>query len=501
MDPIVGFKLKSNFKILLVEDMKSFRDAVRQLLGVYNDVDEAADLASARLSLQKNNYDVVILDKGLPDGDGIDLISEIKTLSPNTVVIILTSDSDFSSVKHCIARGADDYVIKSENIVPDLLVRIPVAVSKAASGRRLESLEEQVKTAFRYEIVGKSNPTVQLRETILSLKGSGAHVLITGESGTGKELVARRLNAIEDDGKRPFVAVNCGAISENLIESELFGHKKGSFTGATQDRAGKFEIAHNGDLFLDEIGEMPLSAQVKLLRAIQEGEIIRVGDSRVIQVKCRIIAATNRNLEELVKTGKFREDLYHRLNVFRLETTPLRNRKVDLPDLVKLFTLQIGGANFSASEAAVRSMSNYEWPGNIRELRNTIERAIIMAKRRSSTVITFDDIIITRPAEDNAARLLRLESELPSDISQLNPAKYEEFMRSIEREYYKAALELINGNASELAPKLGLARSTMFKYLKECGLSTDDRQTTSLKNETLFSDFGLPQSQNVRGLQ
>lgn len=467
---------------------------------MYNDVDEADSLTSARAILQKNNYDVAILDKGLDDGDGMELISEIKSMSPNTVVIMLTSDSDFSSVKHCIARGADDYVVKTETSVPDLLVRIPVAVSRAASARRLENLEEQVKAAFKYEIVGKASPTIQLRETILSLKGTGAHVLITGESGTGKELIARRLNAVEDDGKRPFVAINCGAISENLIESELFGHKKGSFTGAVQDRAGKFELAHNGDIFLDEIGEMSLAAQVKLLRAIQEGEITRVGDSRVIQVKCRVIAATNKNLETLVKEGKFREDLYHRLNVFRIEPAPLRKRKIDIPDLAKLFTLQIGGANFSISDVAVRALSHYEWPGNIRELRNTIERAVIYAKRRGSQSISYDDIVI-RMAEDNDSRLKRIDANLPSDIAQLTPKQFKNFILAVEKEYLKAALELTDGSATKLAEKIGLARSTMFKHLKDCGIHTDNKQTERSESGAPLSDFRLPLSQNIKDMQ
>jgi DNA-binding NtrC family response regulator len=496
----VRLDLGSSFKILLVEDSKAFRDAVKQLLGVYNDVDEADSLASARAILQKNNYDVAILDKGLPDGDGIELISEIKAMNPNTVVIMLTSDSDFSSVKHCIARGADDYVVKTETSVPDLLVRIPVAVSRAASVRRLENLEEQVKEVFKYEIVGKATPTMQLRETILSLRGTGAHVLITGESGTGKELIARRLNAVEDDGKRPFVTINCGAIPENLIESELFGHKKGSFTGALQDRAGKFELAHNGDIFLDEIGEMPLSAQVKLLRVIQEGEVTRVGDSRVIQVKCRVIAATNKNLEDLVRKGKFREDLYYRLNVFKIETTPLRKRKIDIPDLAKLFTLQIGGSIFSITDVAVRALSQYEWPGNIRELRNTIERAVIYAKRRSSQAISYDDIVI-RTAEDNDSRMKRLDANLPSDISELTPKQFKNFILAVEKEYLKAALELTDGSATRLAEKIGLARSTMFKHLKDCGIYTENKQSDVSENETPFSDFRLPLSQKARGLQ
>jgi len=464
--------VKSNFKILLVEDMASFRGAVSQLLGVYNDVDEAPDLAAARRALQNNSYDVVILDKGLPDGDGISLIAEVKSASPNAVVIVLTSDSDFSSIKHCIARGADDYVIKSENIVPDLLVRIPVAVSKVASYRRLEYLEDQAREAFRYEIVGKSIPTMQLRESVMSLKGSKAHVLITGESGTGKELVARRLNAIEDDGKRPFVAINCGALPENLVESELFGHKKGAFTGATQDRPGRFELASDGDLFLDEIGEMPLSAQVRLLRAIQEGEVTRVGDSRVIKVNCRVIAATNQRLEEMVAQGKFREDLFHRLNVVRIATTPLRARMSDISDLAKSFTFQIGGSSFKISDPAIKALGDYDWPGNIRELRNALERAVILARKRKSTEIIFDDISISEPVNDTSYRIRKIEASLPLEASDLSPAAYRSFLEVAEKEYLISALDAVNGSAVELATRIGVGRSTIFKKLRilGCGL-------------------------------
>ena len=461
--------MKSNFKILLVEDMESFRGAVSQLLGVYNDVDEASDLASARKALQSSVYDVVILDRGLPDGDGISLIGEVKDASPNAVVIILTSDTDFSSIKHCIARGADDYVIKSENIIPDLLVRIPVAVSKAASNRKLHSLEEQVKAAFKYEMVGKSAPTMDLREAVLSLKGSNAHVLISGETGTGKELVARRLNAIEDEGSRPFVAINCGAIPENLLESELFGHKKGAFTGAIQDRPGRFELAHNGDLFLDEIGEMPLSAQVRLLRVIQEGEVTRVGDSRSIKVNCRVIAATNQHLEEMVKQGRFRDDLFHRLNVIRLSTTPLRNRMADIPDLAKVFTLQIGGPNFKISDRAVRALNDYDWPGNVRELRNALERAVISARKRKSTELIFEDISFGQSPSDSNYRIRKIESSLPIQASDLTPAKYREFLETVEREYFACGLETVEGSAIDLANRIGIGRSTIFKKLKSLG--------------------------------
>jgi DNA-binding NtrC family response regulator len=472
------FVVKSQFKILLVEDMASFRDAVTQLLGVYNDVEEAVDLASARAKLRTNTYDVVILDKGLPDGDGIELISEIKEGNASTVVIILTSDSDFSSVKHCIARGADDYVIKSPNIVPDLLVRIPVAVSKAASSRRLDHLEQLVKEAFRYEIVGKSPSTMELREMILSLKGLSATVLITGESGTGKELIARRLNSIEADGKRPFVAINCGAIAENLIESELFGHKKGSFTGALHDRIGKFEYANGGDLFLDEIGELPLNLQARLLRVLQEGEVVRVGDNRAIRVSCRIIAATNQNLEKMVKAGKFREDLYHRLNVVRVTTTPLRSRTSDIADLAQLFTLQVGGAPFKITDRAIKVLSEYDWPGNIRELRNAIERAIISARRRKSFKVDFDDVTIHSALVDANYRQKKIEASFPSEISELSPKSFKEFSESLEKEYFETALELMNGNVEALANTLGLGRSTVFKKMRELGIILERSRPT-----------------------
>lgn len=463
--------MKSGYKILLVEDMDSFRGAVIQLLGVYNDVVGVADLASARKALQIDSFDVVILDKGLPDGNGISLIGEIKSENPNAVVIILTSDSDFSSVKHCIALGADDYVIKSENIVPDLLVRIPVAVSKAASNKRLLSLEQQVKEAFRYEIVGKSRSTMELRETILNLKGTNSHVLITGESGTGKELIARRLNAIEDDGKRPFVAINCGAIPENLLESELFGHKKGSFTGALQDKPGHFEMAHNGDLFLDEIGELPLSAQVKLLRVIQESEFTRVGATKPIKVSCRIIAATNQNLESMVGKGKFREDLYHRLNVIRIGTVPLRMRMEDIPDLAKTATLQIGGSNFKISDKAIKALFDHDWPGNIRELRNVIERALISARKRKSEEIVFDDISFGGPLNDHNYRMRKIEAGLPTILDDLSPEKFRDFLSTVEREYFRSALEAANGSAIEVASRIGLGRSTVFKKVQELDLA------------------------------
>lgn len=251
----------------------------------------------------------------------------------------------------------------------------------------------------------------------------------------------------------------------------MFGHKKGSYTGATLDRIGKFELAHNGDIFLDEIGELPLSAQVKLLRVIQEGEIVRVGDNRVIKIRCRIIAATNQNLEGMVREGRFREDLYHRLNVVRLHTTPLRERPEDLSDLAKLFTLQIGGPIFKISNNAIRALHDYDWPGNIRELRNIIERGIISAKRRKSIQIDFADIQIHEPKDDVLYRMRKIEASLPSATQDITLEKYRRFLETLEREYFKTALEVVEGDINEMIDRVGLSRSTIFKKLKDLGIT------------------------------
>lgn len=462
-----------HFKVLLVEDADSFREAVSQLLGVYNDVEGVSDLASARLAIEKSRYDVIILDKELPDGDGTSLIPEIKNRSLNTVLIILTSDSDFDSIKRCVDLGAEDYVVKSENTVSDLLIRIPIAISKMASSRKLGSLEQQVQTAFRYEIVGKSSVANELRNVVLSLKGSNSHVMITGESGTGKELIARRLHAVEGDPNRPFVALNCGAVPENLLESELFGHRKGSFTGAYEDRVGCFELAHNGDLFLDELGEMPLSAQVKLLRVIQEGELSRVGDHRLIQVNCRIIAATNQNLEDRIRKGQFRLDLYHRLNVFSIPTHPLRFHKEDIHDLAQVFTFQLGGPQFKMSHKAIQVLMAYDWPGNIRELRNVVERSLIFARKRKSFEIGSQDIVIYSTSQYSSNRLKEaMESYLPVTASDLTPERYQQFYENMERLYFEYALDIVDGSAVDLAACIGIGRSTIFKKLRMLDVGT-----------------------------
>ncbi len=463
--------MKDSFKILLVEDTDSFRDAVIQLIGVYNEIDPAASIQEAREALKKQRYDVVILDKSLPDGSGHTLISEIKEENPGAVVIMLTADSDFASVKKCITAGADDYVVKSPNVIPDLLVRIPLTVARAASDRRMIGLEQHIKDAFKYEIIGRAISTIELREKISSLKGTHSHVLITGESGTGKELIARRLNAIEGGLKnRPLVAINCSALPENLVESELFGHKKGAFTGAVQDKRGRFEEANGGDIFLDEIGELPLAVQAKLLRVIQDGQYFRVGDSRPMQVECRIIAATNRNVEAQVREGTFREDLYYRLNVVRIHTAPLRARKEDIPSLAQVFVMHCGHSKMTITTHAINRLVDFDWPGNIRELRNAIERGVISANHRKSNEIDYQDISIHQGMESAGSGTREIELALPIQVTELDDGHFDKFLKAAERVYFREALRLVSDNAAELALRLKMGRSTIFKRLARVGI-------------------------------
>ncbi|MBY0471380.1 sigma-54 dependent transcriptional regulator [bacterium] len=469
------------FKIMIVEDCRSYRQQLLQTLGAYAELDAYQTFDTAKAAIEKNIYEVYVLDKQLPDGmDGEDLIPVIRTDNPNAIIIMLTADSDYNTAKRCLAKGADEYIIKAPNIVPELLVRIPMCAARAATERQLNALQDQIREVFKYEIIGKSLFTSELRSKIYSLKGSQSPVLITGERGTGKELVARRVHAIED-GRRPFVIVNCAAIPENLIESELFGCKRGAFTGAVADRAGKFELAHKGDIFLDEIGEMPIGAQAKLLRVIQDGQFFRVGGDKPIQVNCRVIAATNKDLPELARRRKFRDDLYDRLNVMQFVLAPLRERLEDIPDLARFLLIKEGGSRFTITERAIKRLMQHRWPGNIRELGNTIERAKILVKQRESTEVDAEDITFDRPLGGPAAVISRLEFALPTEIHELTPRSFEEFKKIAEREYIRNGLELTDGHAMDFAQRVGFSKGLIYKKMSQLGIP---RRTYGLRTET-----------------
>ena len=487
----IGTKLKEHLKILLVEDNDDFRKEVRTLLGVYNDIDEATTLATARTILKRSRFDLVLLDKHLPDGNGLDLIPEIKGLASNTVVIVLTADDqELNSVQKCLEAGASDYLYKTENIVPDLLVRIPMALSRALLEKESKQLAERLRESFRFEIIGRSTAAADLRKTVQSLKGSLTPVLITGETGTGKELIARRLHSVEEKPTRPFIAVNCGAIPENLVESELFGHVRGAFSGALQDQVGKFAQAHDGDLFLDEIGELPLSTQIKLLRVLQVGEITPLGSKETTRVSVRVIAATNRSLEQLIQDGKFREDLYFRLSTFKLRVPSLPERPGDiLPLVARLLARHAAeGQAYRVSATAQALLLAYAWPGNVRELENVVLRAMVLCADHLITPehLMFDGVstlsMAAARAESSAACQSMptpeaLVQTIETDLSSLFPqgedhdsalveSGLQAHVKSSEQRLIHAALQATESR-NAAAKKLGISPRTLrYKLAK-----------------------------------
>ena len=473
------------FKIMIVEDCKSYRQQLLQTLGAYAELDAYQTFDTAKAAIEKNSYDVYILDKQLPDNcDGEDLIPIIRVDNPNAIIIMLTVETDYKTAKRCLAKGADEYIIKAPNIVPELLIRIPMAADHAATERQLRALQDRIKEAFKYEIVGKSLFTSDLRAKVYALKGSDSQVLITGETGTGKELVAQRIHAIEGD-RRPFVVVNCAAIPENLIESELFGCKRGAFTGADRDRAGKFELAHKGDIFLDEIGELPLGAQAKLLRVIQDGQFFRIGGDKPIQVNCRVIAATNKDLAELVRRRRFRADLYYRLNVLQFALVPLRERLEDIPDLARFFLLQESDNRLKITDRAIKRLMQHRWPGNIRELRNTIESAIMLIKQRESIEVDAEDITFNKPIGGPAAVISRLEFALPTELDEITPKNYSDFLTIAEREYLRNGLEVANGHAADFAQRIGISKGLIYRKMAQFGIA---RRNYGLRTESDLDD-------------
>jgi DNA-binding NtrC family response regulator len=478
--------MKPHLKILVVEDVPSLRESLKGLLGVYNDVDAVGDVASARVAIEKNAYDVVVLDKGLPEREGeeakkdngLALIPEIKADYPNIVVIVITIDNEYAPVRRAIDAGADDYVVKGQHIVADLLVRIPFAVERAAGRRDLSTLKQQLRGAFKYELLGRSQATEQLRLSLMGHQDSKAHVLILGESGSGKELIARRLHALADTGSRPFVTQNCAAIPDGLLESELFGHMKGAYSGAHANKAGKFELAHKGDIFLDEIGDLSLKSQAKLLRVLDDGEFFRLGGPRPLYTSCRVIAATNKDLPEMVRKGTFREDLYHRLAVVLIHTTPLRHRLEDIEDMAEMIRFQLDAPGFTISKHAFARLKTHDWPGNGRELRNVIERALLRARRRNSTTIEAEDIVLD-VARGPGAEIRKLESLLPRVAEDLSEAAYCDYLKAAERQYFLAALEATHDNAIDAGARVGFARSTIFNKLAALGIPRRGRGAKS----------------------
>jgi len=375
-------------KILIIEDEAAIRRVLTKIIAEENEtyqVEEAVDGLEGLEKISKADYDLVLCDIKMPKMDGVEVLEKIKKLKPEIAVIMISGHGDLDTAVNTMRLGAFDYISK-----PPDLNRLLNTVRNALDKKELvvENKLLKKKVSKKYEMIGESEAITHIKNMIEKVASTDARVLITGPNGTGKELVAHWLHQKSDRVKAPMIEVNCAAIPSELIESELFGHVKGSFTGANKDRAGKFEAANGGTIFLDEIGDMSLPAQAKVLRALQESRISRVGSDKNIKVNVRVIAATNKNLQQEIADGKFREDLYHRLAVILIDVPALNNRREDIPLLINFFAQQIaneqGTAVKSFSDKATSLLKNYDWTGNIRELRNVVERLIILGDNEVS---------------------------------------------------------------------------------------------------------------------
>jgi DNA-binding NtrC family response regulator len=375
-------------KILIIEDEAAIRRVLNKIISEENEtyhVEEAADGLAGLEMIKNQDYDLVLCDIKMPKMDGVEVLEKTKKIKPEVPIVMISGHGDIDTAIQTMRLGAFDYISK-----PPDLNRLLNTVRNALDKKVLLVENKRLKKKVRetYQMIGQSKAIVQIKNIIDKVAATDARVLITGGNGTGKELVAHWLHEKSDRAKAPMIEVNCAAIPSELIESELFGHVKGSFTGANKDRAGKFESANGGTIFLDEIGDMSLSAQAKVLRALQESRISRVGSDKDIKVNVRVIAATNKNLKEEIAEGRFREDLYHRLAVILIKVPALNDRREDIPLLVDFFTKKIaeeqGTPVKEFSAEAVQLLQEYDWTGNIRELRNIVERLIILGEKTVS---------------------------------------------------------------------------------------------------------------------
>lgn len=375
-------------KILIIEDEAAIRRVLTKILMEESkeyDVEEACDGIEGLEKLKKEDYDLVLCDIKMPKKDGLEVLSEIKKIKAETPFVMISGHGDLETAVNAMKLGAYDYISK-----PPDLNRLLSTVRNALDRKNLVVENKRLKKKINqnYEMIGGSQPLQEIREMIDKVAPTEARVLITGDNGTGKELVAHALHEKSERAEAPMIEVNCAAIPSELIESELFGHIKGSFTSAVKDRAGKFEAANHGTIFLDEIGDMSLSAQAKVLRALQEYKISRVGSDKDISIDVRVIAATNKDLKKEIAEGRFREDLYHRLAVILIKVPSLNERKDDIPLLVEHFCNRIsqeqGIATKTFSEKAIAMLQEQDWTGNIRELRNVVERLIILGGKEIS---------------------------------------------------------------------------------------------------------------------
>ncbi|WP_305044765.1 sigma-54-dependent transcriptional regulator [Geoalkalibacter sp.] len=467
-------------RILVVDDEESIRWVLSRALSKKGiRVDLAADGNEALGLFRKNTYDLAILDVKMPDISGLDLLSRFQEEAPQTLVVIMTAESSMKNAVEAMKRGAYDYITKPFDL--DAIDAIILKAGKATDiSGEVSRLKNELKDQYSLErtIIGQSKPMQEVYKILGKVAPSDVTVLITGESGTGKELVARAIHFNSPRLGKPFLAINCAAIPRELLESELFGHEKGAFTGAGERKMGKFEQANGGTLFLDEIGDMPLDLQAKLLRVLQEKEITRTGGSATIPVDVRIVAATNQNLKDKVRAREFREDLFYRLNVVPIALPALRERRDDIPLLVDYFIQsareKLGTAALGCTPEAYQRLAAFNWPGNVRELENTIQRAALLSP---NPLLTPEDFPVQGESENESADC-SLETLITNklrnaigaiEVQELNNL-YEMVLHQMERPLIRIVLEKTRGNQVRTAEILGINRNTLRKKIQTLGI-------------------------------
>lgn len=446
-------------RILIIDDEEKLRTLLSRIISLEGfEVIQAADCKTALKKLEQNDFDVALCDVKLPDGNGVELSKKIKERYPHIEIILLTAYGNIPDGVQAIKNGAFDYITKGDDnnkIIP-LLHR---AMEKVNLVKRLQQLQKQVGDKYSFDnIIGKSKPIVSAISLAKKVAHTDTTVLLLGETGTGKEVFAQAIHHASPRANRPFVAINCSAFSKELLDSEMFGHKAGAFTGASKDKKGLFEEANTGTIFLDEIGEMSLELQAKLLRVLETGEYIKVGESKTNKTNVRIIAATHRHLENEIEAGNFRQDLFYRLSVFQINLPPLRERVVDIEILanqfVEVFCIKTKQNVKRLSADFVEALKQHQWKGNIRELKNIIERCVILSNDSELTV------------EDLPAELQNFSSHTKSG-KQLSAFD----LASAEKLHIQKVLNYTNGNKTETARLLNIAITTLYRKLEEYKIS------------------------------
>ncbi|MBN2645909.1 MAG: sigma-54-dependent Fis family transcriptional regulator [Desulfuromonadaceae bacterium] len=470
-------------RVLVVDDEESLRWVLSKALSRLGLTVDLADCGeAARRLLTAGGYDLVLLDIKMPDVSGLDLLEEIRKKLPRLPVIMMTAESSMKNAVEAMKRGAYDYITKPFDLdaLEALVIKAKNFAENQAEVTRLHSAIKDQQQSER-SIIGASQPMQEVYKLLGRVSNSDITVLITGESGTGKELIARAIHQNSHRLGHPFVALNCAAIPRELLESELFGFEKGAFTGATERKIGKFEQADKGTIFLDEIGDMPLELQAKLLRVIQEKEVTRTGGNRSIPIDVRIVAATNQDLEQRVSAREFREDLYYRLNVLPIQLPPLRERREDIPLLIDFF-IHKANQEFSTtiqgcSESTLKALQMADWPGNVRQLENTIQRACLLSQDQLLQLSDFPQLSRTETEEEDRSLEALIENKLRNSLDEKEVLEihdlYEMVLHQMERPLIRIILNKTRGNQLRTAEILGINRNTLRKKMKILGLDAD----------------------------